>query len=415
VKQDLGDLQSDTEKKLARIWAELLKVDISQIGRHSSFFALGGDSISAVQLVNKIRKVFSDAISKTFDMKAVYREPILKTMALRFESAVVEPRLLEHSQWDTPRTPERPRKPEPPKTPTSRPFVFRTTTNRPETPRKPEPPRRPEPARQKPFVQRVIQNMSSFDSMISDESDWDTFKYTKKSVRPEFKKSHLKIVCLHGQGTSAQIFSSQLSEVMKTLGSTAEFLFLEAGNEWKGKSELKDVYDSKWYEWWPSVFITKKTVKKSFESVVDKLYEIGPIDAILGFSQGASLVELLDRRAHEGSIQKTWNFSVLLSPVPLKSITLPKSYNHGVKGGLPGPALMVRGVKERNFIGNAMLDRYDVNSQELIEHPKGHEIPLNAEFTKRFAEKILRMAYNQRKNASKSRPQDIVTSIVSYS
>lgn len=53
----------DTEKKLALMWAELLKVPSGKIGNGQSFFELGGDSLSANALILKIREEFKVAVS----------------------------------------------------------------------------------------------------------------------------------------------------------------------------------------------------------------------------------------------------------------------------------------------------------------------------------------------------------------
>jgi iturin family lipopeptide synthetase B len=47
------EITTEEEKLLAQIWASVLKVDITKIGRQSSFFELGGDSISAIQIVSE--------------------------------------------------------------------------------------------------------------------------------------------------------------------------------------------------------------------------------------------------------------------------------------------------------------------------------------------------------------------------
>lgn len=67
---------TDKERQLAEIWAELLNVDIKQIGRASTFFELGGDSISAIQLVSKCK-----SIGIEIDTNMVFKKPTLKLMA----------------------------------------------------------------------------------------------------------------------------------------------------------------------------------------------------------------------------------------------------------------------------------------------------------------------------------------------
>jgi amino acid adenylation domain-containing protein/non-ribosomal peptide synthase protein (TIGR01720 family) len=49
---------SETEQKLAAIWAEVLRIDSAAIGIDQSFFDVGGHSIRAVSLINKLREAF---------------------------------------------------------------------------------------------------------------------------------------------------------------------------------------------------------------------------------------------------------------------------------------------------------------------------------------------------------------------
>ncbi|RHY24598.1 hypothetical protein DYB32_008781, partial [Aphanomyces invadans] len=50
-------LESASEKLMATVWAQVLRVDVSMIGRHTSFFSVGGDSLSAVQVVSACAKI----------------------------------------------------------------------------------------------------------------------------------------------------------------------------------------------------------------------------------------------------------------------------------------------------------------------------------------------------------------------
>ncbi|KAL2911698.1 large subunit of alpha-aminoadipate reductase [Polyrhizophydium stewartii] len=47
-------LQTDTERALAAVWSQVLGVQVADIGRATSFFALGGDSISATRMVSAL-------------------------------------------------------------------------------------------------------------------------------------------------------------------------------------------------------------------------------------------------------------------------------------------------------------------------------------------------------------------------
>ncbi|CAK5185310.1 unnamed protein product, partial [Aphanomyces euteiches] len=63
---------SNAELLLARIWAEVLCIEIAQIGRQASFFALGGDSLSVIKVVQKYRELGLEVSSLQ-----LMREPIL--------------------------------------------------------------------------------------------------------------------------------------------------------------------------------------------------------------------------------------------------------------------------------------------------------------------------------------------------
>ncbi|KAF0716011.1 hypothetical protein As57867_003066, partial [Aphanomyces stellatus] len=52
---EVDSLESDSERRMAQVWSTVLGVEVSNIGRNSSFFALGGDSISAIRLVSKAK------------------------------------------------------------------------------------------------------------------------------------------------------------------------------------------------------------------------------------------------------------------------------------------------------------------------------------------------------------------------
>ncbi|MGH8368344.1 MAG: phosphopantetheine-binding protein, partial [Pseudomonas sp.] len=59
-----------TEITLARLWAELLKVE--RVGRHDNFFELGGHSLLAVSLIGRLRQEGMEA-----DVRGLFEQPTL--------------------------------------------------------------------------------------------------------------------------------------------------------------------------------------------------------------------------------------------------------------------------------------------------------------------------------------------------
>ncbi|AIW16133.1 non-ribosomal peptide synthetase [Vibrio tubiashii] len=77
-------LEGDIQHQLAEIWRELLKVEA--IGSDSHFFALGGDSITALQMVGKLRQR-----GLMLTPKQVFDHPVLAEMALCVLDSQIKP------------------------------------------------------------------------------------------------------------------------------------------------------------------------------------------------------------------------------------------------------------------------------------------------------------------------------------
>ncbi|MDT8909052.1 phosphopantetheine-binding protein, partial [Pseudomonas prosekii] len=66
--------QGAVEQALARLWAEVLKVE--QVGRHDHFFELGGHSLLAVTLIERMRQAGLSA-----DVRVLFSQPTLAALA----------------------------------------------------------------------------------------------------------------------------------------------------------------------------------------------------------------------------------------------------------------------------------------------------------------------------------------------
>ncbi|HKV12157.1 MAG TPA: amino acid adenylation domain-containing protein, partial [Thermoanaerobaculia bacterium] len=77
--------ETETERTLAGLWAELLKLD--RVGREDDFFALGGHSLLATQLVARVR----DAFGAELPLPAVFRETTLAALAAAIDREAAPP------------------------------------------------------------------------------------------------------------------------------------------------------------------------------------------------------------------------------------------------------------------------------------------------------------------------------------
>lgn len=71
------------EERLIGIWAELLDLDAEQIGIHHDFFALGGHSLVATQVINRIRNELGVDIA----LRTVFEAPTVAELAAQLQKA----------------------------------------------------------------------------------------------------------------------------------------------------------------------------------------------------------------------------------------------------------------------------------------------------------------------------------------
>jgi len=98
----------------------------------------------------------------------------------------------------------------------------------------------------------------------------------------------MKILCLHGQGTSAQIFKSQTVALRNKLPKTYTFDFLDAPFHCAPAPGIKVLFESGTYTWWPKPTIN--AIRGAHEYMLDHIDANGPYDVVMGFSQGCSLI-----------------------------------------------------------------------------------------------------------------------------
>ncbi|KAK3318563.1 serine hydrolase FSH [Apodospora peruviana] len=131
----------------------------------------------------------------------------------------------------------------------------------------------------------------------------------------------MRILGLHGQGTSAFILKSQTVALRSKLPESYSFDFVDAPWDCAPAPGIKVVFDSGHYAWWPRQTIN--SIRGSHKWLIDYIDEHGPYDAVVGFSQGCSLV---------GSFLLYHYRETPGEPLPFKAAIF-------ICGGLPLPVL----------------------------------------------------------------------------
>ncbi|KAM7214129.1 family of serine hydrolases 1 [Rhypophila decipiens] len=98
----------------------------------------------------------------------------------------------------------------------------------------------------------------------------------------------MRILGLHGHGTSASIMKSQTVAFRSKLPPSYSFDFVDAPFHCAPAPGIKVLFESGHYTWWPKATING--IRGSHKWLIDYIDEHGPYDAIIGFSQGCSLV-----------------------------------------------------------------------------------------------------------------------------
>jgi len=78
-KHQVVAVSTDEERQLEEIWADIFGIELGEIGSAANFFSLGGDSISAINMVSACRKVGYE-----ITVSQVLKFPILGDLAAKF-------------------------------------------------------------------------------------------------------------------------------------------------------------------------------------------------------------------------------------------------------------------------------------------------------------------------------------------
>lgn len=212
----------------------------------------------------------------------------------------------------------------------------------------------------------------------------------------------LRVLCLHGWGTSEKILQTQLCALMSDLqrDNTAVFHFVEGQVESEAGPGISGVYDGPYWSYYrfPLSFVdTDESLLDAYELLYDVVQRDGPFDAILGFSHGGTLASgFLIHHAkmypHEPPLFRCAIFINSLPPFRMHSGGKPV-IEPGLEGYISIPTISVVGARDFLFpYSIALHDLCEPSKSCLVIHSKGHDIPTDRKNVGLIANAIRKLA-----------------------
>lgn len=223
--------------------------------------------------------------------------------------------------------------------------------------------------------------------------------------------SKLRVLCLHGFRTNAQVMKDQTRELRALLGENAEFVFLDGTFEAVESSDplIEQRYEAHkpFFEWWrlPSHtngdddiadtddYSAQRTqrysdpentnwylffdgVYETIEAIDAKIQALGPFDVVMGFSQGAILLTVLTMWYLKHHLTMRWQLSVCVGGVGVHGQNVRSLFEtpEGLEILSPLPSIHVIGREDPLYEeGFKLAARYE--DQLVVQHDSGHRFP----------------------------------------
>ncbi|XP_058019890.1 esterase OVCA2 [Ahaetulla prasina] len=197
---------------------------------------------------------------------------------------------------------------------------------------------------------------------------------TRKVMAAPPRGGELRLLCLHGYGQNAERFRARTGALRKALRGRARLLYLDAphrlpaeeqpGPEGGGGGGPRG--------WWPEA-AARPEPEAALRAVAAALAELGPVDGLLGFSQGAALAGLLCALRERGDGRFPFGFVLLVAGFPVAEAA------GAAAGALRVPSLHVFGRDDRVIPAaesRALAERFA--RPALLAHDGGHFVPAAA-------------------------------------
>ncbi|KAH7080818.1 DUF341 domain protein [Paraphoma chrysanthemicola] len=123
----------------------------------------------------------------------------------------------------------------------------------------------------------------------------------------------MRVLCLHGVGSSGSICETQLRPFLQATDFTYEFVFVDGAVSSPRGPGVSTEFEGPFFS--HTAGYSPAEMTDAFKHLEDTIEELGPFDGVLGFSQGAALTIAYMHRQQELQNKVPFGFALCLSSV----------------------------------------------------------------------------------------------------
>uniref|UniRef100_A0A8D0BKU2 Esterase OVCA2 n=1 Tax=Salvator merianae TaxID=96440 RepID=A0A8D0BKU2_SALMN len=203
-------------------------------------------------------------------------------------------------------------------------------------------------------------------------------------------RKRLRLLCLHGYRQNADSFRARTGALRKTLRGRAELLNVDAPHAVVARAgpgeATSDPAEAGAKAWWFSnpaegtfnaleEAVSCRGLEESLQRIAKAFADLGRIDGLLGFSQGAALVALICALKERGDTRFPFDFAVIVAGFKSQALSHRGYYQEPITV----PSLHVLGETDRVIPAEMSKELASHFTEPVIlTHPGGHFVPASA-------------------------------------